>query len=308
MIEKDQQNFNHGIWLMCGAMFALPLLDCFAKLLGENEISSGQIVLFRFSCQAIILLPILFWRNELSLTFKHFWLQLLRALAMATATFCFFIAVRYMPLADSIAIFFVEPIILTILSVLFLGEVVRLRRVTAIIIGFIGAVIIIRPQFSDVGLIAFLPLITAASFATYMVITRYFSEKISPVQMQFQMAIIIVPILSIFVLLFPNIGGLEMTAPNFYEWQLLIALGLVATGGHLLLVFAASKVQANLLAPFQYVEIIGATFLGFVVFGDVPTVHTLIGIILIVFSGLYLWYREHQMQKDSKGAYIYPLK
>jgi S-adenosylmethionine uptake transporter len=304
MIEKDQKNFNHGIWLMCGAMFTLPLLDCFAKLLGENEISSGQIVLFRFSFQSIVLFPILLWANQLSLTFKHFWLQLFRALAMATATFCFFIAVRYMPLADSIAIFFVEPIILTILSVLFLGEVVKLRRITAIIIGFIGAVIIIRPQFSDVGLIALLPLITAASFATYMLITRYFSEKISPVQMQFQMGLIIVPILSIFVLLFPNIDGFEMTSPNFYEWNLLIALGLVATGGHLLLVFAAGKAPANLLAPFQYVEIIGATFLGFFVFGDVPTIYTSIGITLIVLSGLYLWYRENQLQKDSEGAYI----
>ena len=304
MIEKDQKNFNHGIWLMCGAMFTLPLLDCFAKLLGENEISSGQIVLFRFSFQSIVLFPILLWANQLSLTFKHFWLQLFRALAMATATFCFFIAVRYMPLADSIAIFFVEPIILTILSVLFLGEVVKLRRITAIIIGFIGAVIIIRPQFSDVGLIALLPLITAASFATYMLITRYFSEKISPVQMQFQMGLIIVPILSIFVLLFPNIDGFEMTSPNFYEWNLLIALGLVATGGHLLLVFAAGKAPANLLAPFQYVEIIGATFLGFFVFGDVPTIYTSIEITLIVLSGLYLWYRENQLQKDSEGAYI----
>jgi len=290
MIEKYQKNFNHGIWLMCGAMFTLPLLDCFAKLLGENEISSGQIVLFRFSFQSIVLFPILLWANQLSLTFKHFWLQLFRALAMATATFCFFIAVRYMPLADSIAIFFVEPIILTILS--------------AIIIGFIGAVIIIRPQFSDVGLIALLPLITAASFATYMLITRYFSEKISPVQMQFQMGLIIVPILGIFVLLFPNIDGFEMTSPNFYEWNLLIALGLVATGGHLLLVFAAGKAPANLLAPFQYVEIIGATFLGFFVFGDVPTIYTSIGITLIVLSGLYLWYRENQLQKDSEGAYI----
>ena len=304
MIEKNQQSFNHGIWLMCGAMFTLPLLDCFAKLLGENEISSGQIVLFRFSFQSIVLFPILLWANQLSLIFKHFWLQLFRALAMATATFCFFIAVRYMPLADSIAIFFVEPIILTILSVLFLGEVVKLRRITAIIIGFIGAVIIIRPQFSDVGLIALLPLITAASFATYMLITRYFSEKISPVQMQFQMGLIIVPILSIFVLLFPNIDGFEMTSPNFYEWNLLIALGLVATGGHLLLVFAAGKAPANLLAPFQYVEIIGATFLGFFVFGDVPTIYTSIGITLIVLSGLYLWYRENQLQKDSEGAYI----
>ena len=296
MIEKDQQNFNHGIWLMCGAMFALPLLDCFAKLLGENEISSGQIVLFRFSFQALILFPILFWANQLSLTFKHFWLQLLRAFAMATATFCFFIAVRYMPLADSIAIFFVEPMILTILSVVFLGEVVRIRRIIAIIIGFIGAIIIIRPQFIDVGLISLLPLITAASFATYMLITRYFAEKISPVQMQFQMGLIITPILGVSVFLFPNIRGFEMTTPNFYEWQLLVGLGFVATGGHLLLVFAASKVPANLLAPFQYIEIIGATFLGFVVFGDVPTVYTLIGIALIVLSGLYLWYREHQLQ------------
>ena len=95
-----------------------------------------------------------------------------------------------------------------------------------------------------------------------------------------------------------------MTAPNSYEWQLLIALGLVATGGHLLLVFAASKVPANLLAPFQYLEIIGATFLGFFVFGDIPTIYTSIGITLIVLSGLYLWYRENQLQKDSEGAYI----
>ena len=303
MIEKDQQNFNHGIWLMCGAMFALPLLDCFAKLLGENEMSSGQILLFRFSFQALILSPILFLTNQLSLTFKHFWLQLVRALAMATATFCFVVALRYMPLADSIAIFFVEPMILTILSVLFLGEVVRLRRITAIIIGFIGAIIIIRPQFSNVGLIALLPLITAASFATYMLITRYFAEKISPVQMQFQMGLIIIPILGFFVLLFPNMDGFQMTAPNSYEWQLLIALGLVATGGHLLLVFAASKVPANLLAPFQYLEIIGATFLGFFVFGDIPTIYTSIGITLIVLSGLYLWHREHQLQQNSEGAY-----
>ena len=304
MRKKNQQNFNHGIWLMCGAMFALPLLDCFAKILGENEMSSGQIVLFRFSFQALILLPILFWKNQLSITFKHFWLQLIRAVAMATATFCFFVAVRYMPLADSIAIFFVEPMILTILSLLFLGEVVRLRRITAIVIGFVGAIIVIRPQFSDVGLIALFPLITAASFATYMLITRYFSEKISPVQMQFQMGLIITPIMLFFVLLFPNIDGFQMTAPNSYEWQILIALGLVATGGHLLLVFAVSKVPANLLAPFQYVEIIGATFLGFFVFGDIPTIYTSIGITLIVLSGLYLWHREHQLQKNSEGTYI----
>ena len=297
MIENKTQNLNQGIWLMCGAMFALPLLDCFAKLLGENEISPGQIVLFRFAFQALILIPFLLWAKQLKFTFKLFWLQLLRAFAMATATFCSFIAVRYMPLADSIAIFFVEPMILTILSIFFLGEVVRLRRITAIIIGFLGAIIIIRPQFNEVGLIALLPLITAISFATYVLITRYFAEKLSPIQMQFQMGLIIVPILGIFVMLFPNTVGFRMTAPNWYEWQLLIGLGLVATGGHLLLVFSASKMPATLLAPFQYLEIIGATFLGYFVFGDIPTVSTSIGILLIVLSGIYLWHREYQLQK-----------
>ena len=291
---------EQGIGLMCGAMLLLPLLDCIAKILGEGGISSGQIVLFRFVMQVLLLLPVLVVAKQMKFNFDYFGLQVIRALAMGTTTFCFFIAVKHMPLADSIAIFFVEPMILTLLSVIFLSEVIRIRRIVAIIIGFIGALIIIRPQFNSVGMIAFLPLIAAFCFAVYMLITRYFSEKIPPFQLQFQMGIIISPIMAFLILAFPEYEGLYFLIPSWREYQLLFLLGLVAALGHLLIVFATTKAPANLLAPFQYLEIVGATFLGFIIFHDIPSHLTFFGIFLIVVSGIYLWYQENKDEQANK--------
>ena len=284
---------------MCGAMFLLPLLDCIAKLLGEGGISSGQIVLFRFVLQVLFLLPVLTITNQLKFNFEYLGLQVTRALAMALTTFCFFIAVKHMPLADSISIFFVEPMILTLLSVFFLGEVIRARRIIAIVIGFIGALFIIRPQFETVGIISFLPLIAAFCFAVYMLITRYFSNKIPPFQLQFQMGVIIAPIMLFLMLAFPESEELGFVNPSWKEYQLLFSLGLVAMIGHLMIVFATAKAPANLLAPFQYLEIVGATILGLIVFNDVPSYLTFFGIALIVASGLYLWNRENQQDKST---------
>lgn len=284
---------------MCGAMFLLPLLDCIAKLLGEGGISSGQIVLFRFVLQILFLLPILIITHQLKFNFEYFGLQVIRALAMGLTTFCFFIAVKHMPLADSISIFFVEPMILTLLSVFFLGEIIRLRRVIAIVLGFVGALVIIRPQFTSVGILAFLPLIAAFCFAVYMLITKYFSGKIPPFQLQFQMGVIISPIMALLILAFPESEGLHFVNPSWKQYQLLFSLGLVAMIGHLMIVFATTKAPANLLAPFQYLEIVGATILGFYVFNDIPSYLTFFGIVLIVASGLYLWNRENQYDKST---------
>ena len=290
---------EQGIGLMCGAMFLLPLLDCIAKILGEGGISSGQIVLFRFVLQILFLLPILIITHQLKFNFEYFGLQVIRAFAMGLTTFCFFIAVKHMPLADSISIFFVEPMILTLLSVFFLGEIIRLRRVIAIVLGFVGALIIIRPQFTSVGILAFLPLIAAFCFAVYMLITKYFSGKIPPFQLQFQMGVIISPIMALLILAFPESEGLHFVNPSWKQYQLLFSLGLVAMIGHLMIVFATTKAPANLLAPFQYLEIVGATILGFIVFNDIPSYLTFFGIVLIVASGLYLWNRENQYNKST---------
>ena len=294
------QKTEHGVGLMCGAMLLLPLLDCIAKILGEGGISSGQIVLFRFVLQVLFLLPVLIITNQLKFHFEYFGLQIIRAIAMCLTTFCFFIAVRHMPLADSISIFFVEPMILTFLSLVFLGEIIRFRRIMAIIMGFIGALIITRPQFNSVGFVAFLPFIAAFCFAVYMLVTRFFSGKILPFQLQFQMGLIISPIMLFLMLAFPNIGDLYFTNPSWSELQLLFSLGLVATIGHLMIVFAMTKAPANLLAPFQYLEIVGATILGYLIFTDIPSYFAFFGIFLIVTSGIYLWYRENQVEKSTK--------
>ena len=241
MSKSLNLKIKQGIGLMSGAMLLLPLLDCIAKILGEGGISSGQIVLFRFVLQVLLLIPVLLITNQLKFNFEYFGLQVVRALAMGLTTFCFFIAVKYMPLADSISIFFIEPMILTLLSVIFLGEVIRLRRIISIIIGFIGALIVIRPQFASVGLIAFLPLIAAFCFAIYMLITRYFSEKIPPLQLQFQMGVIISPIMAFLIMAFPESEGLHFVIPSWKEYQLLFSLGFVAMVGHLMIVFATTS-------------------------------------------------------------------
>ncbi len=300
MNKNSIHKTEHGIGLMCGAMLLLPLLDCLAKILGQGGISSGQIVLFRFVLQVLFLLPVLMITNQLKFNFEYFGLQIIRAIAMCLTTFCFFIAVKHMPLADSISIFFVEPMILTLLSVIFLGEIIRFRRIMAIIIGFIGALIIIRPQFNSVGIVAFLPLIAAFCFAVYMLITRFFSEKIPPIQLQFQMGLIISPIMLLLILAFPDSGDLYFTNPSWIELQLLFSLGLVAMIGHLMIVFATTKAPANLLAPFQYLEIVGATVLGYFIFNDIPSYLTFVGIGLIVTSGIYLWYRENQGKSSTE--------
>ncbi len=102
------------------------------------------------------------------------------------------------------------------------------------------------------------------------------------------------------MLAFPNIGDLNFTNPSWEELQLLFSLGLVATIGHLMIVFATTKAPANLLAPFQYLEIVGATILGYFIFSDIPSYFTFFGIALIVTSGIYLWYRENQVENSTK--------
>ena len=120
--------------------------------------------------------------------------------------------------------------------------------------------------------------------------------------MQFQLALVIVPIAGFFTLLFPETAEFKFEIPNWPEAFLLLGLGLFATCGHLLLVFAASYTQASLLAPFQYLEIVGATILGIWVFGDIPTGYTITGVAIIVSAGIYLWYRERLAHNDLPQA------
>ena len=287
-----------GMVLMAIAMLIIPGIDVFAKLLTPT-MSAGQIVWFRFFVQSLLITPMILYLKLWHVPPGTLGLQISRGILLAAATVFFFAALKDLSIAQAIAIFFVEPLILTLLSAVFLGEVIRIRRILAIVIGFIGAVIIIRPTFFNVGLPALYPLGTALCFALYLMVTRKISNQVHALQMQWMVGISATLFLTVLLLIGEATGMavFQASTPEGINIIWVLCLGLVATIGHLTLVHALRKAPASVLAPFQYVEIIGATVFGYLVFGDGLDMPTIIGVSIIITSGLYLFYRENQLRQ-----------
>ncbi len=279
------------------AMLCLPGLDAIAKGLA-GEVSAGQIAWTRLVLQSLFLLPFMIRAGGFRIT--HVWKHAARGFLIATATLLFFSAVMVMPLADAISIFFIGPLLLTLFSAFFLGEHIGMRRITAVIAGFAGAMLIIRPSYGAFGWIALLPVCTAFAFALYMILTRAMARDGhagSPVAMQFYSGVFGALGMTV-ALLFgfaSEIESLAIAAPSAFAWGMLLLLGIVATTGHLLIVFAARRIDGSLIAPFQYLEIVSATTFGYFFFDDFPTSMTWLGVAIIVSSGLYVYFRERQL-------------
>ena len=281
--------------MMIVAMLALPGIDAIAKWLA-GSISSGQVTWSRFFFQIILMAPLLLRTRGAWFT-PALWLHAARGAMIAFATLFFFSGLAYLPLADAIAIFFIEPLLVTLLSALFFGEVLRWRRLSAISLGFIGALIIIRPTFSEVGPAAFYPVAAAFCFSFYIVLTRKLVSNEDPIRLQFFAGIFGCLVMSL-ALAYGSASGVEILGaswPSTQEWQLLALLGVIATACHLLVTYAYRLASIGILAPFQYVEIIGATILGLIVFNDFPDAMTWLGIAIIVGSGMYVFHRESQL-------------
>ncbi len=281
------------------AMVLLPLMDIIAKHLTSN-MGSWQIVWGRMVFQCVFLLP-LAWPLRHQLSVRQWHLYALRGFLIATATLFFFTSLTKMPVADAIAIFFVEPLLLTLLSALFLGEKIGIRRITAVVTGFLGALIIIQPSEKVFGIYAFLPLVAALCFACYLIITSKLAQKNSAVLIQLYTGIAGFITISI-ALLIGNTSGysiLQISAPTKNEWGLLVLLGSVGCVGHLLVVYAFRFADASFLAPFQYFEIIGAVVFGWYFFSDIPAITTWIGISVIVGSGIYIYLRGQQLNSHD---------
>ena len=290
------------------AMLVLPGIDAIAKWL-SGSVSSGQITWSRFFFQTLFMAPF-------ALLASGPWfgpmlkLHLARGALIAMATLCFFSGLKYLPIADAIAIFFIEPLLVTLLSAVILGEAIHWRRITAITIGFIGALIVIRPAFDEVGPAALFPIGAAIFFSCYIILTRKLAHHEHPAKMQFLSGLSGALVMGV-VLLVANIGSetigqgdggpmLGITWPSLYEWGLLAMLGFIATVCHLLVVYAYQRAVVSILAPFQYVEIISATVLGLVFFNDFPDLVTWFGISIIIGSGIYVFHRESQISKSAQ--------
>ncbi|MEZ5886581.1 MAG: DMT family transporter [Paracoccaceae bacterium] len=283
-----------GVVLMLGFCTIAPLIDVASKLAGQ-AVSVGSITFGRFLVQAVLMAPIL-WVMGLSLRLsgRALTLTLARAFVSVISTWCFVAALRSMPLADALAIVFLEPFIILLIGRFVLGEQVGPRRIGAAIVGFVGSLLVIQPAFAAFGLVALLPLGTAVSFALYILITRALSAHVHPVAMQVQTALVA----GLLCLPFSGIAALagdptlSLSLPSGIFWLWCFCVGLAATVSHMSMTYALTFAPSATLAPLHYLEIVPAALFGFLVFGDFPNAITWAGIGVIVASGLYIIHRE----------------
>lgn len=289
-----RSNAETGMALMAVAMLLVPGLDAIAKTLTAT-LAPAQIAWGRFLFQTLTILPVLWFSGRVIRTRRPL-LHGARGLLLATALLLIIWAFQYLPLANAIAIFFVEPLILTLLSAAFLGERIGPRRLAAVVVGLIGALVVIRPNWAVFGWAAVLPLGAAVCFAGYLALTRHSGDAEHPLAMQLWAGVAATLGLTVVTAIGDGtgIGPIDPVMPAPREWALLVALGAFSATTHVMLAFAFRFAQAGILAPFQYLEIISATLLGLLLFGDFPDAMTWAGTALIIAAGLYVFLRERR--------------
>lgn len=282
-----------GILLMGVAFTLFPLMDTVGKHLTQDY-HPFQITWGRFFFQAIFLSVLVFSRRPFSiLRTRKPTLQFARAFTGWASNIPFIFGLAFISLADAFAAVLVGPLIVTALSVPLLGERVGMRRWSAIAVGMVGALIVVRPGLGVMHWAISLPLLAATAFAFYQIFTRRLSGSDDTDA----------------TLLFGSYGGAIMSTlllpfvwktPDLAGWGFMASMGLIISAAHIALVRALHFAAASILAPFAYIQILSATLLGLVVFGDFPDRWTLIGAAIICSSGLYIAHREHKLARARR--------
>lgn len=275
-----------GVGLMLIAMAILPMIDVIAKYLGQNGMPVLQIVWARLTFGAVMTLPLALPHTGVrGLMPERPFYHGLRAALLIMATFCFFWSLKFLPIADALAIFFVQPLVVTALSPLVLVEHVGPRRWAAVFVGFVGTLIIIRPGFGGLNPGALLALGAGTSLALYFLMTRRISGVNKAIVTTFHTNLLGAVITCALV-------PLVWVMPTASEWLLFVALAAIANLGHYAIVRAYDHAEASLLAPLAYTEMITATLLGFLFFGDFPDLWTFVGVGILISCAIYISMRE----------------
>lgn len=293
-----------GILFMLGFCIVAPIGDAVAKLLGQS-IPLGQLLLIRFAIQAAVLIPIVLTTNRpWRMRGRVLHLTIIRTALHIAGIGMMFSALKYLPLADAVAIAFVMPFIMLVLGRVVLKETVGKRRLFACTVGFIGTLLVVQPSFVEVGLPALFPIGVAFIFAFFMLVTRQIAKETDPIGLQAVSGLMAVSVLLPFLILVQplHIPALQLIVPNTYEWKLLLAIGLLGTTAHLLMTWSLRYAPSATLAPMQYLEIPIATLLGWVIFSDFPNGLAGIGILITLAAGLYTVARERAISKKTAQA------
>ncbi|MBO6719190.1 MAG: DMT family transporter [Rhizobiaceae bacterium] len=279
---------------MIGFCAAAPLGDAIAKVLGDT-VPLMQLLLVRFVAQAVLLLPLIWWAgHSLVLNRRAFRLTFIRTLLHIAGIAGMFTSLRYLPLADAIAIAFVMPFIMLVLGRMVLNEEVGPRRIAACVVGFVGTLLVVQPSFAEVGWPALLPMAVAVIFALFILVSRQLARDNEPLVLQAVSGIMATVMLGLFALLTRGIdfAPLAIIMPTPRDMALLAAIGVLGTCAHLLMTWSLRFAPSATLAPMQYLEIPFATLIGWLIFSDLPNGLAAVGIAITMASGLYIVWRE----------------
>ena len=268
----------------------LPFMDVIAKYL-SSDLSFLQITWARYFFTVFFSLPFMFFffRKKLIWTTQPM-LQFLRGLLLFFANILFFYSISIISMAKALTLAFVAPLITTALSPIILNEKVGFKRWSAVIVGFIGSLIVIRPGFIDLNLATFAGLGTGFFYGIYLIVTRKLHTSDNPLLTLLLNGVVGLTIGSIIV---PFVWiNLTLT-----QWLLLALMGIFACLGHFFLILSLKYADASKLAPFGYFEIVTNVILGYYFFADFPTKWTWLGLLIIVSSGVYISFREQKLVK-----------
>lgn len=273
-----------AILLMIGAIFCFSVMDATAKALAPR-IGTIPAVWARYAGQALVVLILVAPRLRSVARTNYPWLQLARSVFLMFGTVFFFFSVANIGLTEATAIMNVNPVIITLGAALFLGEKIGLRRALGIGAAMIGALIVIRPGSEVFSPYAVLPLVAAFAYSAYNITTRFVGRNEDPWTSLLYTALF---------------GAMVMTVAVPFYWQpldltsglLMLVIAAFGTLSQLLLIRALSIGEAGMLAPFAYTGLVFATVWGVVFFGEYPDIWTVVGAMIIVAAGVYVWYRE----------------
>jgi drug/metabolite transporter (DMT)-like permease len=269
-----------AVGLLLTAMAILPLIDVMAKFLGRQNLPVMEMVWARFFFGAVLSgIWAMAVEGRAALRPVNPLLNACRALALIAGTAFFFAGLKFLPVADTLSIYFVQPVLISALSPFVLGEKVGLRRWLIVLAGFCGVLVIIRPGLQQVNPGHFLALAAGASAAVYILITRKLTGRASPIITTFQTSALGATALT-------AIAPAYWVAPTANQWLLLALLGAIAIAGHYLITKAYDYGEASFLSPLNYTEMVTSVILGYAFFGDFPDAFTFLGVAILIACAL----------------------
>lgn len=282
-----------AIILNASAWMIVPVMDALAKHLSVSmDVFQIAWARYFFSALFTLSLMIIFYRKTLVWS-KNPKLQLIRGFVLAFSTLCFFYAISIISLPKALTLAFVAPITCTAFSPIFLKEKVGIRRWSAVLVGFIGALIVIRPGFIEVNLATLAAVSCGICYGFYFIITRKLSTSDN----------------SLLTLLFTSVVGLAIISlflpsvwvyPTLNQWIIMGLIGLIASVAHLFIIISLKYADASKLAPLGYTEIITNIIISYYFFHELPDSWTYLGLFIIVLSGLYISRREYYLAISKK--------